>query len=96
MLAANLMKNIFPEHTVLGKIAKGISSIFSDKKLKENMIAVGKSPSGINIYEFNYKGLEGTYRGVLADEVPWASSTHKNGFKMVDYNKVDVDFEKLS
>ena len=60
------------------------------------MIAVGKSPSGINIYEFNYKGLEGTYRGVLADEVPWASSTHKNGFKMVDYNKVDVDFEKLS
>ena len=79
---------IFKPHTLLGKI-------FSDPRLKEDIKVVGKSPSGVNVYEFRYKGLEGRYRGVLADEVPWASSKDNYGHKMVDYSKVDVDFIKV-
>ncbi len=41
----------------------------SDSRLKENMILVGKSQSGINIYQFNYIGQDGLYEGVIAQEL---------------------------
>tara|TARA_R110002012_G_scaffold291891_1_gene486583 strand:- start:19332 stop:21257 length:1926 start_codon:yes stop_codon:yes gene_type:complete len=90
MLAGSLLGGkLFDKKTFLGKI-------FSDPRLKENIKKVGISPSGVNVYEFKYKGIEGTYRGVLANEVPWASSEDNMGHKMVDYSKVDVDFKKVS
>ena len=67
---------------------------FSDIRLKENIKLVGKSPSNINIYKFNYKDNPTTYQGVMAHEVPWANLKHSNGYMMVDYNKVDVEFKK--
>ena len=67
---------------------------FSDIRLKENIELVGKSPSNINIYKFNYKDNPTTYQGVMAHEVPWANLKHSNGYMMVDYNKVDVEFKK--
>jgi len=67
---------------------------FSDIRLKENIELVGKSPSNINIYKFNYKDDPTTYQGVMAHEVPWANLKHSNGYMMVDYNKVDVEFKK--
>ena len=70
----------------------------SDRILKENIDLVGKSESGVNIYEFDYKDKsygEGRYRGVMAQEVPEASSTGSDGYLEVDYSKVDVDFERL-
>ena len=80
---------LFKPHTFLGKI-------FSDKRLKENIVRVGTSPSGIPIKEFNYKGKEGRYRGVISDDVPWATSKHpKVKYDMVDYSKVDVSFQKI-
>jgi hypothetical protein len=30
----------------------------------------------------------------MAQEVPWASVKAGNGYLMVDYNKVDVEFKK--
>lgn len=66
----------------------------SDERLKENVELIGKSPSNINIYKFNYKDNSTTYQGVMAHEVPWASVKHSNGYMMVDYNKVDVEFKK--
>ena len=69
---------------------------FSDVRLKEDIKLVRKSPSDINIYEFKYIGEEGKYEGVMAQEVPWASSIADNGFLWVDYTKLDVDFIKLS
>ena len=63
--------------------------------LKDNIKLVGKSPSNINIYTFNYKGSDDTYQGVMAQEVPWASSLHDNGYLMVDYSKTDVEFRRL-
>ena len=69
---------------------------FSDKRLKENIELIGKSPSNINIYKFNYKDNPTTYQGAMAHEVPWASVKHSNGYMMVDYNLIDVDFKKYN
>lgn len=66
----------------------------SDRRLKENIVQVGKSSSGINIYEFNFKGNEDKYKGVMSDEVPWAVLKDSDGYDMVDYNQIDVTFEK--
>jgi|TARA_B100000073_G_scaffold150082_1_gene123711 hypothetical protein len=67
---------------------------FSDIRLKENIELIGKSPSNINIYRFNYISNPIKYQGVMAHEVPWASQKHGSGYLMVDYNKIDVDFKK--
>ena len=72
-----------------------IGKLFSDEELKENIQYVGKSPMGINVYEFDYKDKSygsGRYRGVMAQEVPWAAERARNGYLMVDYSKVDVGF----
>jgi len=79
---------------VLGRVVKPGGR--SDIRLKEDIKLIGKSPSDINIYEFKYIGEEGKYEGVMAQEVPWASSIADNGFLWVDYTKLDVDFVKLS
>ena len=67
----------------------------SDIRLKEDIKLEGKSPSNINIYSFKYKNKEGRYKGVMAQDVPWASFEDNNGYLMVDYSKLDVDFVKI-
>lgn len=67
----------------------------SDIALKEDISLVGQSASGINIYEFKYINKPGRYRGVMAQEVPWASIKQNNGYLAVDYSKIDVEFEKI-
>jgi hypothetical protein len=67
----------------------------SDIKLKTDVKLTSKSPSGLNIYSFKYKGDDKTYQGVMAQEVPWASSIAENGYLQVDYSKVDVEFKRL-
>ena len=71
----------------------------SDIRIKNNINLVGTSPNGHNIYTFMYKDpskhLEGIYQGVMAQEVPHA--TVQVGEELwVDYNKLDVDFIKVS
>ena len=94
-VGANLVTNI---GSIAGKIGNFFSSggFFSDARLKEDIKLVGRSAQGINIYEFKYKQLPGTYQGVMAQEVPWASVMTDTGFYMVDYNKVDVEFRRLN
>ena len=76
------------------------SSTDSDERLKENIVNVGTSPSGINIYEWNYKGNNDLHRGVIAQEVlqsnPDAVYIDDNGYMGVYYGKIDVDYENLS
>ncbi len=71
----------------------------SDMKLKENIIKVGNSPSGINVYEWNYIGKSQRYRGVLAQELleshPEAVTICPNGFLGVYYGKIDVKMEAV-
>ena len=71
----------------------------SDMKLKENIIKVGNSPSGINVYEWNYIGKSQRYRGVLAQELleshPEAVTMCPNGFLGVYYGRIDVKMEAV-
>lgn len=70
----------------------------SDRALKHNIVKVGKSPTGINIYEFEYKDKsfgEGRFRGVIAQEVPHASHRKDDGYLYVNYSQIDVSFEKV-
>ena len=71
----------------------------SDVRLKENIIKVGNSPSGINIYEWNYKGNTQRYRGVMAQEIlerhPEAVALQPDGYMSVYYGKIDVKMEMV-
>ena len=71
----------------------------SDRRLKKNIKKTGTSPSGLGIYEFEFKDKtygEGRYQGTMADEVfGEAKSTNTDGFEEVDYSKIDVDFKKV-
>jgi len=69
----------------------------SDIRLKKNITKVGISKSGLNIYEFDYIYTDGRYRGVMADEIESTGAVEhdKYGYKMVDYNKIDVNFERI-
>ena len=73
----------------------GGGTIGSDKRLKHNIVKVGKSPSGINIYNFSYIGSNTRWQGVLADEVGYASVVGEGGFKWVDYDLIDVQFKQV-
>ena len=78
-------------------VGAGLSAyqMMSDIRLKEDIKLVSKSPSGINIYNFKYKGDGKTYQGVMAHQVPHASIVNDEGYLMVDYNKLDVQFKEV-
>jgi len=70
----------------------------SDRKLKKNIKKIDKSPSGLNIYSFEFKDSkygEGVFQGVMSDEVPKKAVTKKDGYDMVDYSKLDVEFKQI-
>tara|TARA_R100001594_G_scaffold13276_1_gene28722 strand:- start:4071 stop:4796 length:726 start_codon:yes stop_codon:yes gene_type:complete len=82
-----------------GSAAQAAGMAMSDRRFKKNINLVGKSPTGINIYEFEYKDKScgyGRYSGVMADEVPQASLRDKDGYLYVDYNKLDVEFKRIN
>lgn len=68
------------------------ASYLSDRKLKDNIKQIGELESGLPVYEFNYKGDDTRYTGVMADEVekvfPDAVSHHESGYKMVNYGAI--------
>tara|TARA_B110000977_G_scaffold194178_1_gene270367 strand:- start:910 stop:1887 length:978 start_codon:yes stop_codon:yes gene_type:complete len=72
----------------------------SDRRLKKNIEKIGESPSGLNIYSFEYIGSvnkKGIYQGVMSDEIPTkAVVVHEDGYDKVDYSKLDVEFKKIS
>jgi len=72
-----------------------IGAAMSDIGLKENLEYIEKSPSGINIYEWNYIGDDQRYRGVIAQDLIAqgkydAISEEDNGYLAVDYSQLDV------
>ena len=89
-------KIIKPIKKAASKAKSFVKKLFSDIRLKTNIEFIGKSPSNINIYRFSYIGNPTKYVGVMAHEVPWASEKHSNGYLMVDYNKLDVEFKRLN
>jgi hypothetical protein len=82
-----------PFGQIAGAVTTGMA--LSDMRLKEDINLVGKSPSGINIYTFKYKGNDKKYQGVMAHQVPHVSSVNDDGYLVVDYNKLDVQFKEV-
>lgn len=84
--SGNMVSGLFG----LGKAA--LPLMFSDRRLKENIVRVGSTPSGLPVYAFNYIWGGGQQVGVMADEVakaiPDAVVEHESGYLMVDYSKV--------
>ena len=89
-----------------GGVVTSLSSCgggFSDRSLKQDIKLIGVSPNGLNIYSFKFideKYGEGTWQGVMADEVehiPGAVIDWK-GLKFVNYNEmdeIDVEFKQI-
>ena len=82
-----------PFGQIAGAVTTGMA--LSDMRLKEDINLIGKSPSGINIYTFKYKGNDKKYQGVMAHQVPHVSTVNDDGYLMVDYNKLDVQFKEV-
>jgi len=84
-----------------GVIQAGATAAFgamSDRRLKKNINHVGVSANGHNVYEFEYKAGSGKrFRGVMADEVPFAAFATDSGYAAVDYKhpNLDVAFEEV-
>jgi len=74
--------------------------MFSDSRLKEKIQRMGKSPSGIPIYEFNYIGDNARYSGAMAQDLLTmgidAVSTHESGYYQVNYNNIDVSMHQIN
>lgn len=80
----------------------GMLAFMSDPRLKEEVELVGKDKkTGLNIYDFEYKGDESDtrYRGVMADEVekkyPEAVEETDSGFKAVNYAALGLRMKKV-
>jgi len=81
--------------STFGQVAGAFTAYNSDIRLKDDINLIGKSPSGINIYTFRYKGDDKKYQGVMAHQVPHVSTVNDDGYLMVDYNKLDVQFKEV-
>ena len=74
---------------------------FSDRRVKENIVAIGRHSLGIGLYLFDYKPEfrdtcgQGRQFGVMADEVevvmPEAVSVSLEGYKMVNYSMLGIE-----
>ena len=70
----------------------------SDRRLKKNINKIGESPSGLNIYSFEYKNSkygEGLFQGVMSDEIPQEAVGTRDGYDTVNYNMLDVEFKQI-
>ena len=89
-------KNIGKTIANLAKIGAKIAA--SDRKLKKNIKYLFNSPSGLPVYNFEYincKYGEGVFQGVMSDEIPNEAVVSVDGYDMVDYSKIDVEFKKI-
>lgn len=90
------------QSAAIGGIATGLGGIaagFSDRRLKKNIKPIGVSDSGLKIYSFEYidKNLgDGIFQGVMSDEIPKEVVIPFDGYDLVDYSRIDVEFKKIA
>lgn len=74
-----------------GAANPGLSSMFSDRRLKKNVARLGTRSDGLGVYEFEYIWGGGRHIGLMAQEVvniyPDAIG-ESHGYMTVDYGKV--------
>jgi hypothetical protein len=89
-------------HDWICKNCGGCCRCQSDVRLKKDINKIGISPMGIPIFTFRFKSdkQETLYQGTIAQEIiniiPEAVIMGNNGFYMVDYSKIDVEYKKLN
>ncbi|MCS5737365.1 hypothetical protein, partial [Herbiconiux daphne] len=85
-----------PWGAVAGGVIGGVSGLFSDAELKDNIKLKGKTKSGDAVYDWEWnekgkkKGLKGKSTGVLAQRTPDAVAGKRQGALTVDYDKTSV------
>ena len=76
----------------LGALGGAAIGKYSDRRLKKNIVKIGKFFKGINIYAFNYIWDDVKHIGFMADEVkkvvPEAVVEMPNGYDAVNYRMV--------
>ncbi len=69
----------------------GSAAIKSDRRLKYDIMKIGKLRNGLPIYSFKFIGSDKPEIGLLAQDVmkikPWAVLTDKDGYLMVNYEE---------
>ena len=81
-----------------GAVVGGALAKPSDRRLKKNINKIGESPSGLNIYSFEYKNPtdgSGLFQGVMSDEIPQEAVGTRDGYDTVDYSTLDVEFKQI-
>lgn len=80
----------------------GAYKAFSDRRLKENIEAIGRDErTGLTLYEFSYIDDPDMrrYQGVMADEViavdPHAVEFDEHGFARVNYARLGIEFKEV-
>jgi Chaperone of endosialidase len=72
----------------------------SDLRLKEDIRRVGTNHLGLGVYQYRYKGMDGIYEGVMAQEVeimhPGAIRALPYGYKAVDYAKLGLEMKRVA
>lgn len=69
----------------------GFSNIFSDRRLKRNIVKIGTRPDGLGVYEFEYIWGGGRQIGLMAQEVQGVypdAVGEAGGYLTVNYSKV--------
>lgn len=90
--ANSTMGGLFGLGGTLGAAYMMAPAAASDIRLKKNIIKIGNTPSGIPVYEFEYKSGGSKQTGVMAQDVelviPEAIVIMANGYKAVRYGMV--------
>jgi hypothetical protein len=72
--------------------AGSIGALFSDARLKEDILRVGRRADGLGVYQFRYVGSLLRQIGVMAQEAlqlrPDVVVAHPSGYLMVDYGRL--------
>lgn len=86
--------------TAVGIGGKLWGGIFSDRRLKEDIVPLGHYDNGLPKYEFRYKGQPDKWIGTMADDVekvfPEAVWTTPDGYKAVAYSMIGIRMERAN
>lgn len=72
---------------------------FSDIRLKQDIVRVGTTHLGLPLYHYRYRGMEGVWEGVMAQDVeimhPGAIRAMPQGYKGVDYARLGLTLRRV-
>lgn len=72
--------------------ALAVAAMFSDVRLKRDLVKIGQRPDGLDVYEFEYIWGGPRQVGVMAQQAqelrPEIVHTHPSGYLMVDYGSL--------